>query len=253
MEFNWFTFVAQLVNFLVLVLLLRKFLYGPIVNAMSAREQGIADRLAEAERRQQDAAREADALRAKNEQLDEQRESLLTQARDEAEQRRRELLREAREAVEQSRQEWNQAFHRQQESLRQEVRQETAQMAVEIARRALRQLADDDLQDRIVSLFVRQLRGLDEEKREQLTHELGDGDGRIFVRAAFPLSEQAQGAVRSILVETFPSGSDVTSREDAGIALQVGGHQVAWSVEEFLDSLEEEVDHRVIQGSHERI
>lgn len=249
MDIDWFTFVAQLVNFLVLVLLLRKFLYGPIVDAMSAREQGIADRLAEAERQQQAAAREAESLRVKNEQLDREREALLAEAREQADQRRRELLREAREAVEQSRQEWNQAFHRQQESLRQEVRRETAQMAVEIARRALRRLSDVDLQERIVSVFVRQLERLDSEERERLSRELSNGDGRILVRTAFPLAEESREEVHAVLTRTFPSGSDVSFREDhdliAGLALQVGGHQVAWSIEEFLDSLEEEFAHTV--------
>jgi F-type H+-transporting ATPase subunit b len=53
---DWFTVCAQIVNFLVLVALLKHFLYGPILRAMDAREQTIADRLAEAEQRRHAAA-----------------------------------------------------------------------------------------------------------------------------------------------------------------------------------------------------
>ena len=48
MQIDWFTVVAQIVNFLTLVGLLKKFLYGPIIRAMDDRERRIASRLEEA-------------------------------------------------------------------------------------------------------------------------------------------------------------------------------------------------------------
>ena len=51
MLINWFTVAAQIVNFLILVALLKRFLYGPIVAAMSAREGRIAAQLTEAQRK----------------------------------------------------------------------------------------------------------------------------------------------------------------------------------------------------------
>ena len=58
MQIDWVTVVAQMINFLVLVYLLKRFLYGPIVKAMERREHAIAEQqqqvqeqLAEAERR----------------------------------------------------------------------------------------------------------------------------------------------------------------------------------------------------------
>ena len=41
MLIDWFTVAAQAINFLILVLLLRRFLYGPIVKAMDDREAAI--------------------------------------------------------------------------------------------------------------------------------------------------------------------------------------------------------------------
>ena len=42
MSIDWFTFTAQIINFLVLVWLLSHFLYKPIVNAMNDRQARIA-------------------------------------------------------------------------------------------------------------------------------------------------------------------------------------------------------------------
>ena len=45
MLIDWFTVIAQIINFLVLLLLLRRFLYKPILNAMEERERKVAERL----------------------------------------------------------------------------------------------------------------------------------------------------------------------------------------------------------------
>ena len=42
MPINWFTVVAQVINFLILVWLLKRFLYKPILHAIDEREKGIA-------------------------------------------------------------------------------------------------------------------------------------------------------------------------------------------------------------------
>ncbi len=42
---DWFTVVAQIINFLILVALLKRFLYGPIIRAMDRREAEIASRM----------------------------------------------------------------------------------------------------------------------------------------------------------------------------------------------------------------
>ena len=51
MSVNWFTVAAQVVNFLILVWLLHRFLYGPIIAAMDRRERRIAERLQDAQRK----------------------------------------------------------------------------------------------------------------------------------------------------------------------------------------------------------
>ena len=61
MLINWFTVVAQIVNFLILVFLLKYFLYDRVIRAMDQREQRIQQRLQEAEEKKQEAEQEAEA------------------------------------------------------------------------------------------------------------------------------------------------------------------------------------------------
>jgi len=96
---NWFTVVAQIVNFLVLVFLLKYFLYDRVIRAMDQREQKIQQRLQEAEEKKQEAEQEAEAYGKKNRDFDAKREEMLAQAKKEADARRKELTEEARQTV----------------------------------------------------------------------------------------------------------------------------------------------------------
>ena len=57
MTFDLFTLVAQIVNFVVLLVLLRVFLYGPVRRVMQRREQRIAEDREAARRAREEAVR----------------------------------------------------------------------------------------------------------------------------------------------------------------------------------------------------
>ncbi len=84
MLIDWFTVGAQIVNFLILVWLLRHFLYKPILNAIDAREKRISTELADANRKRTDAEKERSDFQNKNRAFDEQRSALLAKATEEA-------------------------------------------------------------------------------------------------------------------------------------------------------------------------
>ena len=109
MLIDWFTVAAQVVNFLILVWLLKRFLYKPILRALDAREQQIALTLADADAKKAEAQQERDEFRKKNEAFDQQRaprvvadvderRSLAADQRDAAV-RERPLVRGGREAL----------------------------------------------------------------------------------------------------------------------------------------------------------
>ena len=95
MLFDWFTVGAQALNFLILVFLMRRFLYKPILHAIDEREKRIAAELANADAKMAEAQKERDDYQQKNEELDQQRAALLAQATDEARIERQRLLHEA--------------------------------------------------------------------------------------------------------------------------------------------------------------
>ena len=66
MLIDWFTVGAQLLNFAILVWLMKRFLYQPILRAVDAREKHIAQALAQAEADKAQAAQESELFRQRN-------------------------------------------------------------------------------------------------------------------------------------------------------------------------------------------
>jgi F-type H+-transporting ATPase subunit b len=93
---DWFTVIAQIVNFLILVWLLKRFLYQPILRALDAREKRIAAELAAADEKKREAEKERDEFRQKNDEFEQQRSVLLHTASEEAHAERQRLIAAAR-------------------------------------------------------------------------------------------------------------------------------------------------------------
>ena len=243
MLIDWFTVAAQIVNFLILVGLLKYFLYGRIIRAMDQREEKIAARLSEAQQREQEAADERQHYQAKQAELAQQQDDILNQARQEADSERRKLLEEAREEVEAVKSRWYEALEREKNTFLQDLRQRAGRQVYTITRQALADLATADLEHQIVEAFCRRLEEQSPEKRRELTDILQQG-AEATITSAFVLSQEAKQKIEDILRDYLPGGTALryqTSPEViSGIELKAPGHKVAWSLDHYLADLEEE-------------
>lgn len=242
MSIDWFTFSAQIVNFLLLVALLRWLLYGPIVRAMNAREQKIADRLTDAEQNRERAADEAAQYEEKSRQLERDREQILREAREDAKHERERLVKEAREEVDRQRSQWQQVLRRDQDDLIAELRKEAAHLGLQAASRTLSQLADEDLERQMYKRFISRFEQLPDSQVEELRHHLTDGDTEIICRSSFEVPrdqrERLTETIQRVIDTEAQVSFDVTPDLICGIELDVGGYSYAWNAKDFLRDLE---------------
>src|SRR5271168_4151937 len=117
MPIDWFTVVAQAINFLILVWLLKRFLYKPILHAIDEREKGIATQLADAEAKKAEAEKDRDDFQHKNQVFDQERAALLKKATDDARAERSRLLAEATKDADALRAKRQEALHVEQRNL----------------------------------------------------------------------------------------------------------------------------------------
>jgi F-type H+-transporting ATPase subunit b len=252
---DWFTIVAQIVNFLVLVFLLHRFLYGPIVKMMDDREERIFARLKEAERREESAEAEAQHYRQERAQLDEHRRRLLIEAEEEAESRRKELLHRARQEAEATQRQWRKAIEHEKEHFLHELRRRTTHHVYAVARRAIFDLAEVDLERQMVKVFLRRLRTMSEAERRALRSSSEDGRPMLVVYSAFELSQADGRDILDTLQEITENTLEVEFKTSAsvinGIELRSASHRVAWNLAHYLTSLEEDLSRMIEQETHE--
>jgi F-type H+-transporting ATPase subunit b len=242
---DWFTVAAQVVNFLILVWLLRRYLYKPILDAVDAREKRIAAELADADAKKAEAEQERDAFQRKNAELDQQRAALLRKAADEANAERRRLLDEARAAAGAAANKQAEALRAEAEQLNRAIGRRAQQEVFAIARKTLADLATVSLEERLGEVFTRRLRDLDAPTKAVVARALESTSDPALVRSAFELPPAQRAAVQSALDETF--GGNVQVRFEtapdlvAGIELTTLGYKVAWSISDYLATLEKRV------------
>lgn len=242
MEIDWFTFVAQIINFLVLVWLLKKFLYGPITDAMKRRQQEIDDRLNEAQKRQEKVDELQREYQAQIAGWEAERQRLLETAKNEAEELRKKLTQQVHEEIEQMRARWHQALQHEQRSFLDNLHQHVTSQILNVVRKVLEDLSDSKLEDRIIASFSRQLQSVPDEEKDRIKQYLKNDGRELIVQTAFPCSEQAKNkieqAVREHLIHDVPFQFDTSSELVAGIELKAGGYKIAWSIDGYLEGME---------------
>jgi F-type H+-transporting ATPase subunit b len=242
---DWFTVGAQLLNFLVLVWLLRRFLYQPILDAIDAREARVAAELADAEAKMAEAKSERDAFARRNEAFDQQHAERLSQAKEAVKAEHKRLMDEARQAAEDLRAQRQGALEREQQALHDEITRLTRTEVFSIARKTLEDLAETSLEERMGEVFTRRLREMDADTKEGLATALKTASEPALVRSTFEMPEAQRAAIQNALNETF--SAEVRVRFEAapdlvsGIELSTNGQKVAWSIAEYLATLEKRV------------
>jgi F-type H+-transporting ATPase subunit b len=246
MIIDWFTIVAQVLNFLILVWLMKRFLYKPILHAIDEREKRIATELANANKKKVDAQKENDEFKHKNKEFDQQRAALLSKATDEAQAERQRLLDEARKAASVLSSKRQETLRNEAHNLHQAISRRTQQEVFAIARKALTDLAGTSLEERMVDVFVRRLRELSGEEKELLVSELKVSPGPVIVRTTFDLPPAQCASIEDSIKETLGTKTQVRFETApdliSGIELATNGQKVAWSIADYLASLEKGVD-----------
>jgi F-type H+-transporting ATPase subunit b len=245
MLIDWFTVVAQALNFLILVWLLKRFLYKPILDALDAREKRIATELANADAKMAEAGQERDEFTRKNEEFEQQRAALLKKAEAEATAERQRLIDDARKESDTLRAKWQEALRSEHQNLNKELTRRTRKEIFAIARKTLADLATTSLEERLGEVFIRRLREMDGQAKEELAEALNTASDPAIVRSAFDLPAEQCAAIQHALNETFSAEIHVRFETVpdlvSGIELTTNGQKVAWSIADYLVSLEKDV------------
>lgn len=249
MQINWFTVIAQVINFLVLVWLLKKFLYKPILKAIDDREKKIASQIKDANDLKAAAKKEQDDFTKKNADFDQQKKDLMNKAVAEANTQREKLLDEAKEAANALSAKLEAASKEKQEAENADIAKKTRKEVFAITRKALTEIASESLEEQSVGTFIKRLNDLKEEERKQFIDAFKSNENTILVRTAFDLPPKQQQDISESVDAVLGTKSTLQFKTAAGIIsgieLTTNGYKLAWSFAEYLDSLEKNISETI--------
>lgn len=238
MHVDWITTAAQLVNFLILVYLLKRFLYGRVLAAMDRRQERITARLGEADQREAEAARAGEELNRRIQELEQHRERRMVELERELHTQRSDMLVELRDEMARTRAHWNDAMQRERERFVSELSGESARLSVELAGRVMADLADAKLEEYATRRFVDALDALDEDRRALIRA----AEGPLVVRTGLSLDPALRASIEATLSRVLQMEGPFQFARDprliCGLELVAGHARVGWNVAGHLKGLE---------------
>ncbi len=235
----WWTALVQGVNFIVLVLLLWRFLFRRVIQAMDRREKKIASHFESAEQSDREAKEKLAAVETERVELQTNRDAMLKSAADDAAKQRLKLEAEGREIVEREAAQWHEDLQREKQAFLQQMQTMAGEQVCEIARRALADLADAELESRIVDVLIKRLPDVPQKDRDALKKATPP----LKIATAFELAESDREKIAKAVGEHIRSDAEVefeTAPElTCGIELRGGGHEIGWTVEGYIRGIHE--------------
>ena len=257
MTIDWLTVAAQLLNFLALVWLLKRFLYRPILDGIDARETEIANRMGEASRVQDKARSTVTQYQAKLDSLQEEQSRTLDCAHQEAMAERDELLNEARQRIREEHSAAKRQQHEQTVEYVAQLHRDSAQTLLNVIRKALLEMSDETLEER---LTLHALTTVD--RQEVIDRSATAGKTlhpKITTRTA--LDAAATQRISESTERIWPDCAiqfDTDAEQAPGVIIQFGSSQVAWTIDAYVDELQSRLneslqssqfEHLAVQGS----
>lgn len=231
MLINWMTVAAQIINFLILVWLLKKFLYRPIVNTLDARKLQIETALKEAQEQKQSAEQARLTLERKKAELDHLREEQLDALTKEIDAMRAQMKEEARREVKQQKELWEQELQTEKTEVYQECREKMVEALFGVATKALRTLTTQSLESCAIASFLQQLPKIPQ--------------GPLIVRTAFPLVPEAQKEIEQKLLQAGGTTVQFSTLPEliGGIELLTDGQKYSWNIKDYLAQEQDVITH----------
>lgn len=239
---DWFTVSAQALNLVVLIWALKRFLYGPILKAIDDRERRIADELNQASDKMIEATTVRERFEKEQKELEDRRSAILDEASSSAQEERQKMLEAARDEVREFCQKREEEFLRQSRSIQDLARQLALKESLEIARKALKDLADTDLESLMIRSFVQKLETISAELKNTMIQALGAQQNTAQITTSLTLSIEQQRQISKVFHDVFDASIHVNFTDDpdllCGIEWRSHGQKISWNLKEYLNSME---------------
>lgn len=237
MLIDWTTVIFQIINFLILIALLKRFLYGPVIRAMDEREKTIAARLAEAARLEQEATEHASRLADAQRNFADKREQLHQEVKIEIARWKEESIERLQADIDAQQKNWQKNLEDGQGAFLKKLKITISRQVFDISKKALAELADKRLEGRLIEVFLEKIHR--ETETQDKMHE------HFTIVSGFPLGMEERATLENSLKEIFPKQMELSFREEKelgfGIRLLAGDRKWEWNLNRYMHDIEDQI------------
>jgi F-type H+-transporting ATPase subunit b len=231
LELSWSTFLLEIVNFLVLIWILKRFLYKPVLNVIARRRSGIENQIAEASHLHEEAENLKRDYENRLADGDRERQQALNALAREIDEERSRQMAALQTTLAQEREKAQVAESRRRAEAVRETEYQAMQQGAQFAGRLLSLAACPELETRFAELLLEDLSALSGERITALRAQWGQAPEAIRVASVFPLQPDLQQRLESALRDATGLDLPVTYEQDpglmAGLLVTIG----AWALQ----------------------
>lgn len=249
MQIDWWTLLFQTINFLILVWLLQRFLYRPVLAVIDRRRKATDELIESAKKARDEAEAQRAALEADREQIGRERDAMLAEARHDADDLRATMTSDARQEVDKVMAEGRDQLAREREDAVVDLHRHARTLAVGLADHVLHAVADERLDDAFFNAAIASLEDLPPDELESLRKAVAKSDRktpaiRLVTAKELEPEQKAryQTALAGVLGGEAAVGYAVDGDLIAGVEIHLPHTIVHHSARSALDAAARDID-----------
>jgi F-type H+-transporting ATPase subunit b len=245
MLIDWRTVAAELINFLLLVWLLNRFLFKPTMAVVKERDEKVRSELEGAARQQEEARVERGVLALEKDALAKEKNTLLKSAISEAQQEKERLLRDAHNEYTSLRETLHSHVEEDKKRLFSELRESIENEAFHLARTTLKSVSSASLEEQMIAQFAQKARQMDADAKQKLLFDLTHSLYAVTFKTAFEVPSLSRTLLEDTFKDFFGHPVICTFEQDpsliGGVEMVTSGHTLSWNLSSSLLSIREAV------------
>jgi F-type H+-transporting ATPase subunit b len=251
MQFDPVTVIAQLVNFALLIWVLQKLLYSPVLKLIAQREADIAAHAESAEAETRAARSEAERFETERQALEASRAQTIEHAKQTGKAQAKTIIERAREKARQTQLAHEQDLELQSTQLKRQLTLDATHKIETIAARCLRDLADEELQHAMAKRLATAVRDLPTNTKNKIRQYLQDKPARLIapINIEAPTKKLLKSALQSICDNTVEIEVQTVETLSPGLVLELGPQTLEWTVEAYLSEFTQHLRDTLETGS----
>jgi F-type H+-transporting ATPase subunit b len=226
LELNWSTFVLEIINFLILVWILKRFFYLPVMKVIEQRRKGIEDSMAQADAKRKEAQEMEQKYQGRLSEWEKEKKQALEALHNEINAERAHLMESLKDSLEKEKQKNRVLEERRLNEEKRKIEQEALAHSTRFAAKFLNRLTGPELEERLYRLLLDELPQLPTEQRDTLHSVYSESQPPVKVTSAYSLAEDKRNALQAALSNLIGKSITCEYVEDtrlvAGLRINLG-------------------------------